>query len=1071
MTGPDEGYVLGVDLGTSHTVGMLRRPDGRVRPLLFDGQPLLPSAVYVDAERRLHVGRDAVRLGHAEPARFEPNPKRHIDAGTVLLGGAEMAVSELFAGLLGAVAREAVAAVGFLPPAVVTYPANWGLHRRAVLTDALGRAGWPAGTELVPEPVAAARYFTDVLRRPVPAGSALAVFDFGGGTLDIAVVRNVGAGRPEFEVAASGGANDLGGLDLDSALVDHLGKQLAGAEPEAWKALTDPVTLAQWRARRQFWEDVRGAKEMLSRSAVAPVPVPGVEHAMHLTRDELEAAAGPLIRRGVAEAASVIKAAGLAPRDLAGLFLVGGSSRVPMVARLLHSELGIAPTVLDQPELPVSEGAILAGGTSATRPASAAPGHQAGPDHQAAPSGFAAAAAGGGAAAGAGAAAAARAVPGGRVDATQAAPPDFTQPGGRSDAAPTGGRSEATQAAPPDFTEPGAPPSAAGAGPGPHSAAPHGADSSAAAGPNGAHGAGAHGAGAHGAGAHGGAAHGAAAGAASHVPAQPDLGPPWDADYAEAVDPWATGEAAALAASGGAPLFPASGAPVTSTAAPKPADEPWLASQHGDHPPTPSWMAPDRHDPSGDVPAQPWPPAATGPGAARRPYRRKWIWIVAAATVVVVGAGAVGAWVFWPGYRALDFQQFGDPVVITPTTPVSTNFSDTAVTGGRAYFASEANEGQLDVIAADAATGKQVWTSKSAGLAESWDRMVAVPAGLALLTDVEGGSDQRRFMILGADKGEKLWERAIARDDVFFFEGDTAVLVDRTESRLLGLDIKTGRVKWEKPNLRNSSGTATASVYSVTTPAELSGPAGIAGVPFDEDPDSDHRIVQAGADKSVRVLDAGSGEILASRAGVADYDDPMVAHNGRLVVRESSTPQTLVAYDLAKLGEGQKRVLYTAPENTQIDKLTPCGDDGVCWVEEDGYKADSAKVGWVNAADGSGSRQTAVPNTEGLVPVGDSVLALRSTSPAESVSLLDDSGKITWTRDGMAARLDAGNVLTFTKSLSTSPVDPALAGQHLGDNFVQLGSMSDVRTASCSWNTSVIACVRSEDYVIQRFAK
>src|SRR6187402_520534 len=121
MTGrPGEGFTLGVDLGTSHTVAMLRWPDGRTRPLLFDGQPLLPSAVYLDTTGRLHVGRDALRLGQAEPGRFEPNPKRHIDDQTVLLGGAEVPVADLLAGLLGAVAREVVAATGFLPPAVLT---------------------------------------------------------------------------------------------------------------------------------------------------------------------------------------------------------------------------------------------------------------------------------------------------------------------------------------------------------------------------------------------------------------------------------------------------------------------------------------------------------------------------------------------------------------------------------------------------------------------------------------------------------------------------------------------------------------------------------------------------------------------------------------------------------------------------------------------------------------------------------------------------------------------------------------------------------------------------------------
>src|ERR687889_1570989 len=102
MTGPDgrpgDGFRLSVDLGTSNTVAMLRWPDGRTRPLLFDGQPLLPSAVYLDTTGRLHVGRDALRLGYAEPARFEPHPKRHIDADRVLLGGTDVAVSDLFRG-------------------------------------------------------------------------------------------------------------------------------------------------------------------------------------------------------------------------------------------------------------------------------------------------------------------------------------------------------------------------------------------------------------------------------------------------------------------------------------------------------------------------------------------------------------------------------------------------------------------------------------------------------------------------------------------------------------------------------------------------------------------------------------------------------------------------------------------------------------------------------------------------------------------------------------------------------------------------------------------------------------
>ena len=99
--------VLGIDFGTSNTVAMLRTPDGRVRPLLFDGSPLLPSAVYLGTDGRMVVGRDAERNARVDPGRFEPNPKRRVDDGTIFLGDRELSVPEVFATVLGTVANEA----------------------------------------------------------------------------------------------------------------------------------------------------------------------------------------------------------------------------------------------------------------------------------------------------------------------------------------------------------------------------------------------------------------------------------------------------------------------------------------------------------------------------------------------------------------------------------------------------------------------------------------------------------------------------------------------------------------------------------------------------------------------------------------------------------------------------------------------------------------------------------------------------------------------------------------------------------------------------------------------------
>ena len=86
---PATGFAIGVDLGTSNTVAVVRWPDGRTRPLLFDGAPVMPSGVVASETGQLIVGRDAQRLAGLDPARYEPNPKRRIDEPTVLLGTSE----------------------------------------------------------------------------------------------------------------------------------------------------------------------------------------------------------------------------------------------------------------------------------------------------------------------------------------------------------------------------------------------------------------------------------------------------------------------------------------------------------------------------------------------------------------------------------------------------------------------------------------------------------------------------------------------------------------------------------------------------------------------------------------------------------------------------------------------------------------------------------------------------------------------------------------------------------------------------------------------------------------------
>lgn len=346
---------LSVDYGTSNTVAVLRWPDGRTRPLLFDGSPLLPSAVLATPDGRILVGRDAERGVRADPGRYEPNPKRMVDAGSLLLGERDYPVVDLIAAVLQRVRAEAARTAGEPDRVTLTCPASWGSPRRQVLETAATIAGFQRPV-LVPEPVAAATYFAGALGNQVLVGQSVVVYDLGAGTFDVSVVRRAPAG---FTTVASDGLDDVGGVDLDGMVVDLVGAAVAAAAPRAWQRLRAPATDDDRRSARLFWDDARAAKETLSRQPVAAIHVPIVERQVHVTREEFERAAAPALERTAQITEATLRSLGPGWRhNVVGIFLVGGSSRVPLAATLLHRHLGIAPTVIEQPEIVVAEGGL-----------------------------------------------------------------------------------------------------------------------------------------------------------------------------------------------------------------------------------------------------------------------------------------------------------------------------------------------------------------------------------------------------------------------------------------------------------------------------------------------------------------------------------------------------------------------------------------------------------------------------------------------------------------------------------------------------------------------------------------
>ncbi|GIJ70498.1 hypothetical protein Voc01_054150 [Virgisporangium ochraceum] len=324
-----------------------------MRPLLFDGFPLLPSAVFANPDGSVVSGRDAVRSASLAPANYEPHVKRRIDDLDVLLGDRVHPVVDLIAVTLRRVYAEAVRAAGTHPAAVcLTYPVAWGPARRSALTQAAQAAGMPQPV-LVPEPVAAASYLAAV--GGGRGGDCMVVYDLGAGTFDVSVVCHTPAG---FETLASRGLDDFGGLDLDAQIVAAVGRALAGRAPDVWRRLSTPSGPSDLRHFRALWNDAREVKEALTRQSSAGLYVTLAESDVLVTREEYERAALPLLARTVEVAERCVREARVPRERISSLFLVGGGSRTPMVATLLHRALGLAPTITEQPETVVAEGAL-----------------------------------------------------------------------------------------------------------------------------------------------------------------------------------------------------------------------------------------------------------------------------------------------------------------------------------------------------------------------------------------------------------------------------------------------------------------------------------------------------------------------------------------------------------------------------------------------------------------------------------------------------------------------------------------------------------------------------------------
>ncbi len=353
---------VGIDLGTTHSlVAALRHGVPECLPDA-QGRVILPSVVRYRSDGGCDIGYPAVEHQVTDPANTIVSVKRFMGRSLADLGsvghlpyqfvdrpgmvaldtrqGVKSPV-EISAQILATLRQRAEDSLGDeLFGAVITVPAYFDDAQRQATKDSARMAGLNV-LRLINEPTAAALAYGLEHGRE----GLYAVYDLGGGTFDISILRLTGG---VFEVVATGGDSALGGDDFDAALVRRV-LELTGVQP---------VTPAD---RRGLQVAARAAKEALSSAQVAPFEceVAGQTVKLSLSRADLHTSSQTLVERTIKVVRRVLRDAHCQSDDVQGVVLVGGSTRMPMVQEAVHSLFG-RPGLTDvNPDEVVALGAAL----------------------------------------------------------------------------------------------------------------------------------------------------------------------------------------------------------------------------------------------------------------------------------------------------------------------------------------------------------------------------------------------------------------------------------------------------------------------------------------------------------------------------------------------------------------------------------------------------------------------------------------------------------------------------------------------------------------------------------------
>lgn len=361
MASDPTSLAIGIDLGTTFSVICTLDGEGHPRTLLnAEGEKTTPSAVFFEGSHVV-VGKEALKALATEGDQVALCAKR--DLGQRFyhrpLGGRYYPPEALQALILNKLRVDAQRQVGPFRHAVVTVPAYFDEVRRKATMDAAYLAGLEL-LDIINEPTAAAVAFgfhegflgTDGSEGRGRTRNVL-VYDLGGGTFDVTVMA---IGGRQFTALATDGDVRLGGHDWDERLVALVAEaffEKHGVDPRE-----DPT------AHGRLWRECEDAKRTLSARQKTTIAFDyrGQGLRMEVTRQQLEELTADLLERTLFTTQRTLEAAGLSWEQVERVLLVGGSTRMPAVARKLKELSGREPDQSVSPDEAVAQGAALHAG-------------------------------------------------------------------------------------------------------------------------------------------------------------------------------------------------------------------------------------------------------------------------------------------------------------------------------------------------------------------------------------------------------------------------------------------------------------------------------------------------------------------------------------------------------------------------------------------------------------------------------------------------------------------------------------------------------------------------------------